>query len=139
MANCSDMNVDDLKKKGIVLKNGKFLSNSKSSKYGNKKVEVDGFTFDSNKEAKYYARLKLLKSGGEISDFERQVKFPISVNGIHIANYFLDFKVFFPDGQVDYIDVKGQDAKTKKWITTDVFALKRKLVEAIYGITIKIV
>lgn len=133
------MNLDDFKKRGFILKNGKFISKSKSSKYGNNKVEVDGFLFDSTKEANYYSRLKMLKKGKEILDFERQVKFPIEVNNIHISNYFLDFKIVNLDNSIEYIDVKGQDAKTKKWITTDVFALKKKLVEAIYGITIKIV
>ena len=76
---------------------------------------------------------------GEILDFERQVKFEISINNIHIANYFLDFRITHLDLSKEYIDVKGHDKKTNKWIKTDVFQLKKKLVEAIYGITIKIV
>jgi hypothetical protein len=83
--------------------------------------------------------LKLLKKSGEIKDFEIQVKFDIRINEIHIANYFLDFLVINNDGSKEYIDVKGQDKKTKKWITTDVFQLKKKLVEAIYKIKIKII
>lgn len=136
--NCSNISSEEFKKK-YRLKNGKFTSNSPVSKYGNSKVEIDGFLFDSSKEAKHYSKLKLLKKSGQIRDFERQFKFEIVVNDIHIANYFLDFKVIHNDGKIEYIDIKGQDAKTQKWITTDVFQLKKKLVEAIYGIKIKIV
>lgn len=138
--NYSNISADDLKTKYRLI-NGKFISNSPSpkSKYGNNKVEIDGFVFDSSKEAKFYSELKLRKKANQILDFERQVKFEIVVNGIHIANYFLDFKVIHNANKIEYIDVKGQDSKTKKWIKTDVFQLKKKLVEAIYGIKIKIV
>lgn len=109
------------------------------SKYRNRKKEVDGITFDSEKEAKMYATYKLLKRSGEIKSFERQVKMPITINNKHIANYFLDFKVEYSDGRIEYIDVKAKDKETQKWITTDVFQLKKKLVQAIYGIEIKLV
>ena len=132
------MNLDDLKKKGFELINGKLVSSKPKSKFGNRKVEIDGFKFDSQKEANFYCKLKILKDSGEIADFDKQVKFDIRVNNIHIANYFLDFLVKKNDGTIDYIDIKGQDRYSKKFIKTDVFQLKKKLVEAIYGIEIKI-
>jgi hypothetical protein len=134
------MKLNDLKKEGIVVKNGKLVSNkSKSPKYRNEKVLVDDYLFDSIKEANFYSKLKLLKKSNNIRDFEKQFKFEIVINDIHVANYFLDFKIIHNDGKVEYIDIKGQDKKTGKFITTDVFQLKKKLVEAIYGITIKII
>ena len=36
-------------------------------KYGNKKTEVDGITFDSKAEARRYLALKTLQAGGYIS------------------------------------------------------------------------
>ena len=48
---------------------------NKSNKYSNKKVTIDGETFDSKKEARRYCELKLLKKAGEIRDLERQVKY----------------------------------------------------------------
>jgi hypothetical protein len=132
--------LSDLKKSGFTIKDGKIVKDiAKKSKYGNSKIEIDGFIFDSTKEGNEYSKLKLLKKSVEIKDFEIQVKFDIRINEIHIANYFLDFLVINNDGSKEYIDVKGQDKKTKKWITTDVFQLKKKLVEAIYKIKIKII
>lgn len=134
------MNLSDLKKSGFTIKDGKIVKDTaKKSKYGNSKIEIDGFIFDSKKEGNEYTKLKLLKKSGEIKDFDIQVKFDIRINEIHIANYFLDFLVIYNDDSKEYIDVKGQDKKTKKWITTDVFQLKKKLVEAIYKIKIKII
>jgi hypothetical protein len=125
--------------KGFKLVDGKLVKKqeTKGKKFGNKKVVVDGITFDSTKESIHYGKLKLLKKAGEIEDFFCQVKFSIDVNKKHIANYFLDFEVWHLDGTKEYIDVKGFDTKRKKYITTDVFQIKKKLVEAIYGITIK--
>lgn len=45
------------------------------SKYGNKKITVDGITFDSKREYNRYCELKLLEKAGEISNLRRQVKF----------------------------------------------------------------
>lgn len=125
--------------KGFQLVDGKVVKkqDTKGKKFGNKKVVVDGITFDSTKESVHYGKLKLLKQAGEIKDFFCQVKFSIDVNKKHIANYFLDFEIWHLDGTKEYIDIKGFDTKKKKYITTDVFQLKKKLVEAIYGITIK--
>jgi hypothetical protein len=102
-------------------------------------MEIDGYIFDSKKEAEFYGSLKLKKQAGLIKDFQMQVKYDIVVNTIHIANYFLDFLVVNLDDSIDYIDIKGKDAKTNKFIKTGVFALKKKLVEAIYKINISMI
>lgn len=44
-------------------------------KYHNRKVTIDGITFDSKKEAYRYKELKLLQKAGEISDLRPQVKY----------------------------------------------------------------
>ena len=132
------MNVEDFKKK-FSLKDGKVVNKSKQSKFGNVKTEIDGHKFDSKKESEYYGSLKIKKQAGLIKDFKMQVKYNITVNKIHIANYFLDFLVENNDGSFDYIDIKGKDTKTNKFVKTGVFALKKRLVEAIYGIKISMV
>ena len=43
-------------------------------KYHNKKVTIDGITFDSKKEARRYQELKLLERAGEIQNLELQKK-----------------------------------------------------------------
>lgn len=132
------MNVDDFRKK-FSLKDGKIANKTKSSKFGNVKSEIDGHKFDSKKESEFYGSLKLKKQAGLIKDFKMQVPYNIVVNNIHIANYFLDFEVENNDGTIEYIDIKGKDKKTNKFIKTGVFALKKRLVEAIYGIKISMI
>lgn len=133
------MNIKDLEKEGFILKNGKWVKKRSYNKYRNTKTKIDGINFDSQKEADYYSTLKLLERAKEIVKFERQVKMPIEVNNIHIAYYVLDFKVYYPNGNIKHIDIKAKDKKTNKWITTDVFKLKKKLIEAIYKIKIELI
>ena len=45
------------------------------SKYGAKKVEIDGIIFDSKKEGRRYQELKMLQTAGDISELQRQVKY----------------------------------------------------------------
>ena len=97
------------------------------SKYKNKKIEIDGFTFDSKAEATYYQQLKWLKANKSIKDFELQPKFVLQEsfkkNGVHhrAITYIADFKVINLDKSVEVIDIKG--------FPNDVFPLKRKLFE----------
>jgi hypothetical protein len=132
------MDVNEFKKK-FSLKDGKVVNKTKSSKFNNIKSEIDGHTFDSNKEAEFYGSLKIKKNAGLIKDFSMQVQYDILVNNIHIAYYYLDFKIENNDGSFEYIDIKGKDKKSNKFIKTGVFALKKRLVEAIYHIKITMV
>ena len=86
------MNVDDFKKK-FSLKDGKVVDKTKSSKFGNTKIEIDGHTFDSKKEGEFYGSLKIKKNAGLIKDFKIQVQYDILVNKIHISYYYLDFQI----------------------------------------------
>ena len=100
----------------------------KRSKYGNRKTKVDGRTFASKAEAKRYGELKLLQRSGAISDLACQVSYPLIVNTQHIARYVCDF-AYTENGTNVVEDVKG--------VRTPVYALKRKLLKALYGITIR--
>jgi len=132
------MDVNEFKKK-FSLKDGKVVNKTKSSKFNNVKSEIDGHTFDSNKEAEFYGSLKIKKNAGLIKDFKIQVQYDILVNNVHIAYYYLDFQIENNDGSFEYIDIKGKDKKSNKFIKTGVFALKKRLVEAIYHIKITMV
>lgn len=48
------------------------------SKYGSEKTIVDGITFDSKKEARYYKHLKVLEAEGKISHLRLQVPYVIA-------------------------------------------------------------
>lgn len=97
------------------------------NKYGNVKTELDGFLFDSKREAHRYWELKMLERAGEISDLELQPQFPIVINQKKVATYIADFR-YKEKGQVVIEDAKG--------MRTDVYILKKKIVEALYSIKI---
>jgi len=100
------------------------------SKFGNKKVEYDGFKFDSKTEMTYYKYLKILESKGEITNIELQPKYNLipmfKKNGetFRAINYKADFKVTYSDERVEIIDVKGFETKD--------FKMKRKMFEYRY-------
>jgi hypothetical protein len=92
------------------------------SKYNNKKTTVDGYRFDSKKEAAYYQELCLRKRAGDIFDFDihkRYTLVPKFINSegkkIRAMTYTPDF-VIYHDGFVEIVDVKGGKAtKTQAW------------------------
>lgn len=100
----------------------------RTSKYNAKKTEVDGYLFDSRAEARRYQELKILEQAGEITALELQPKFSVYVNRQHICNYKADFRYLTRTGECVTEDVKG--------VKTAVYRLKKKLVEASYGIEI---
>lgn len=102
------------------------------SKYRNVKTEVDGYIFDSKKEARRYGELKLLATAGEIRNLELQPSFDCIVNGAKVCTYKADFAYFADNARV-IEDVKS--AITRKH---PVYRLKKKLVEALHpGVVIK--
>lgn len=120
--------------------------NYKSNKYCSKKVEVDGITFDSKKEAERYQELLLLEKAGAIQDLQRQVKFVLIP-----AQYDADYEL--KNGKVkrgkcierecsyyaDFVYKEGYETvveDTKGMRTTD-YIIKRKLMLYIHGIRIK--
>ena len=52
---------------------------------------IDGITFASKKEMNCYLHLKILQRIGLISKLERQVRYPLTVNGFLICTYVSDF------------------------------------------------
>lgn len=96
------------------------------SKYNSRKVNVDGILFDSQAEANFYYRLKLLLRAGQIEGFCRQARFVITEgkNGEKGTEYVTDFIVFLPGGKYRIVDVKG--------VKTDTFKLKIKCLREKY-------
>ena len=107
------------------------------NKYRNKKITIDGITFDSIKEGGRYRVLKLLVKAKEIKNLELQKKFELqpsytNANGKHIRaiNYLADF--YYYDNKLGcYVveDVKG--FRTKEYL------LKKKMFEYKYNAIIK--
>jgi len=103
------------------------------SKFKNKKVKLDGYTFDSLSEAKHYQHSLLPRfKSGEITHLEVHPRFKCMINGVKICDYIADFSYI----NVKEIGLQGQIGcqvvEDVKGFKTDVYKLKKKLVEAIY-------
>ena len=116
-------------------------------KYRNKKVAVDGITFDSKREASRYTELKLLEKAGKIRELELQKVYELIPSqrepdaigkngGVHKGKvleravvYKADFAYFDADGKYIVEDTKG--------FRTPEYVLKRKLMLYLHGIRIK--
>jgi uncharacterized protein DUF1064 len=107
-------------------------------KYHNTITEVDGIRFDSLREARRYAELRLLERAGEIVGLELQPAFPlyapvmkgnVITGRVCVGSYVGDFRYREANGRVVVEDAKG--------VRTPLYRLKRKIVEAQYGIRIQ--
>lgn len=97
----------------------------KKSKYKNIKTWVGPDCLDSKREAEYWIQLKARESLGEISDLQRQVRFPLLApdrihgNDQQVAEYVADFVYKDPEGR-HVIDVKGHRTREfvlkSKWL-----------------------
>lgn len=120
----------DKKIRGFVDK-GTSPAKKKGSKYGNKKVELDGFLFDSIKESNRYLYLRARKLAGEITGLTMQTEFELKVNGEKVASYFADF-TYYENGKLIVEDVKSGFTRRLA-----VYRLKKKLMLQVHGIEIQ--
>ena len=100
------------------------------SKYRAIKTTIDGITFASKREAYYYQIYSRLQELGQIKNLQMQTSIPFLINGKKMFIYNPDFE-FDDDKGHHIVDVKG--------IETSTFRLKKKLIEAQYGIEIEVV
>lgn len=129
----SEKELDDIIKKGHVkirynatktpLISKKY--DEVTHKFNAKITERDGIKFRSKKEAKRYDELVLAKESGDIIFFLMQTPFHLPGN----VKVVMDFVVFWSDGHVSIEDVKGK--------RTEQFIRNKKLVEALYPVTIE--
>ena len=117
------------------------------SKYGNRKITKDGFTFDSLKEYKRWSELSLLERAGQITDLKRQVKFvliPAQREPEKTGKRGGRIKGRLLEKECSYIaDFVYTDACTgipvvedAKGMRTEVYKIKRKLMLYVHGIKI---
>lgn len=96
-------------------------------KFNAKPCQADGLKFPSKAEKRFYEELKLLKKEGIVLFFIRQPTFDLPGS----ITYRADFMVFYTDGNVEIIDVKGFE--------TPEFKIKKKLLEETYPFHLKLV
>lgn len=110
------------------------------SKYRNTKVRFQGENFDSIGERDRWIFLQDAQRSGKICNLQRQVRYPLVVNGIEICTIVPDYSYnatvqtdFGPSLGLIVSDFKGGYAIPADWL------LKAKLLKAIHGIEIHIV
>ena len=85
-------------------------------------TEYGGNKYHSRAEAKYAQELDLRVRAGDITNWERQIRCPLHVNGIWVGTIVVDFLIFHNDSSVEYVEVKGHP--------TDLWQFKWKVFEA---------
>jgi hypothetical protein len=113
----------------------KLIQKKPKNKYGAIVKEYNGVNYHSTKEADYAKKLDFLVKLKQVEKWERQITYKLIVEGVLICKYILDFKVYYTDGHVDFIDIKGQ----KKGQAYQMFVIKQKLMQAIYQIDVEVV
>lgn len=139
----TERDVVKLEKKGISVASATRKGPKRAapkSKYRNKKIVVDGYTFDSQKQAQYYEELKLRKKAGNVKFFVVEPVFLLPA-GIKVQP---DFLVCHSRGLADGYDftvedVKAFDEATGKYIVTRESQLKFKLLKEAWGLEIQFV
>lgn len=117
-------------------------------KYGNRKITVDGITFDSRREASRYQELCMLQRAGKITDLELQKRFELIPAQYEAFARYGKRGQRLKDGQrcveksVVYVAdfCYKQDGKTvvedTKGVRTTDYVIKRKLMRWVHGIKI---
>lgn len=94
------------------------------SKYKNKLTEYKGRTYHSMREAEYAKELDLLIKAKQIKSWTPQFTLSLDVNGKHLADYIIDFRIVNNDNSIELVEIKGYE--------TDVWKLKFKLAKILF-------
>ncbi len=109
-------------------------SKPKRNKYGAKKVKLDGYTFDSKREATVYSEYRLLERAGQIRALSRQPVFTLYVRDVEITRYTADFSYYDKAEKLHVIDVKSKATAARRD-----FKLVKKLMKAVHGIEVEVI
>ena len=91
----------------MVYKNKDFR---KKGKYSNQTKQFMGRSYDSKMEANFAEELEWRKKAGEIKEIIPQFKIDLKgLQGKHVCNYYVDFKVINSDDSITYYEVKGME------------------------------
>lgn len=124
-----------------------YMGEVKTGKYRNIRTQVDGITFDSQKEARRFIELKFLLQAGRIRNLKLQPQFTLQESyvtpegeRVRALRYVADFSYERPtepdqNGYIHWVkvveDVKSQATRTEK------YKIKKKLMLECLGIAIE--
>jgi hypothetical protein len=101
----------------------------KARKYRNEPTWFDGVRYDSKREAEFAQELKTLMhaQGKErVEAWERQIRFPLVVNGLTVGHMVVDFLVRYADGRKELVEIKSAATQTP------LFKFKLKVFQATF-------
>ena len=123
----------------------KLAGTQKRSKYGNRKVVMDGIKFDSEREAARFGELKVLRAMGKIRNLRLQANFTLvegytTIEGERIKP--MVYRADFTYERATEPDIAGvvhwlPEVEDAKGMHTQTYELKKKLMQDKYGITIR--
>ncbi|MEN0059584.1 MAG: DUF1064 domain-containing protein [Bdellovibrio sp.] len=122
------------------------------NKFINKKVKLDGLTFASKKEARFYLYFKGLERDGKISHLQTQVRFDFPINGeiLRYADsnrpltYYADF-TYIENEILVVVDVKcavfkgkltEAQKKRRAALIRPEYKIKKALMKSVHGISV---
>jgi len=111
------------------MKRGRFPVAAESAR------TFDGILFDSKSEMIRYCELVLLQKAKEISELERQPRFPVEIMNQHFCTYTADFR--YRDSESGEVVV--EDVKTAGTERDKAYRLRKKAAELYHGIEIQAV
>jgi hypothetical protein len=139
--------IAEIVRAGVYLPGGA-ASEERDGKYNARSCYDDRFGtgawFQSEWEREVWYGRMLQERAGEIRNLRRQVPYPLEVNGILITIYKADH--VFEERVKGEVEMGGEVVEVLKWvqvvedakgILTKEYLLKRKLMLACYGITIR--
>lgn len=91
---------------------------------------VDGIVFDSAREARRYAELRLLQEAGAISHLQLQPSFTVNIEGRKLCQYTPDFS-YNDNGRLVIEDVKSPGTAREPY-----YRLRKRAAELQYGIKV---
>lgn len=100
-------------------------------KYGNRKVQIDGYTFDSVHEGNRYLELKFLLNAGKIKDLEMQKQYELQPAFRNARTGKMERPIYYRADFV-YHDLERketviEDAKSEATRKDKVYQIKRKM------------
>jgi hypothetical protein len=121
------------KRSGARIMPSRKSQEKRKSKFNAVGERFDGQYFQSKAELLRYQQLKIMLEAGLISDLETQPSYPIVINNQKICSYRADFRYKVIDELGRTLRICVEDVKGWK---TDVYVIKKKLVEAVHHINL---
>jgi hypothetical protein len=128
----SEIDYERLSGKKVTPQPQEPRTGSRQRKFHNTPTVVNGYRFDSKREAQRAQELMLMEKAGLITDLvldKRKLRYPLIVNGQKIATYTADAR-YMEHGELVVEDVKSKPTKTRE------YRRNKKWMRALYGIEI---